>query len=385
MDSESMVASPRPPVATLDSTAMRPAPELTLVVPTFNESANVPVLIERVRRVLAGVAWEVIVVDDNSPDDTAAVVRAIGAGDDRVRCIRRVGRRGLSGALLEGMMASQARYVASIDADLQHDETLLSGMLERLRQGDVDLVVASRYVSGGDAAGLGATGRVLASRWSSMIAQKLLGVTLTDPMSGFFMLRRDVVETLAPKLSSQGFKLLLDIVATAGGRLRTAELPYSFRDRLHGQSKLDARVALDYAALVIAKLTNDAVSLRFLLFCFVGATGVAVHMAALAVTLAAGVSSFTIAQTAATLVAITWNFVLNNSLTYRDQRLTGWRALAGLLRFQVICAVGALSNVGVATWIFDHGPRWWIAGLGGAAMGAVWNYVVSAAFVWRAH
>lgn len=384
MDSESMVASPRPSVAALDAEAMRPAPELTLVVPTFNESANIPVLIERVRRVLAGVAWEVIVVDDNSPDDTAAVVRAIGAADDRVRCIRRVGRRGLSGALLEGMMASQARYVASIDADLQHDETLLYGMLDRLRQGDVDLVVASRYVPGGDA-GVFTASRALASRWSSLLAQKLLGVTLTDPMSGFFMLRRDVVERLAPDLSSQGFKLLLDIVATAGGRLRTAELPYVFRDRLHGQSKLDMRVALDYAALVIAKLTNDAVSLRFLLFCFVGSTGVAVHMAALALALAAGTASFTIAQTIATLVAITWNFLLNNSLTYRDQRLTGWRAVAGLARFQAICAVGAISNVGAATWIYDYGPKWWIAGLGGAAMGAVWNYVVSAAFVWRAH
>jgi dolichol-phosphate mannosyltransferase len=359
-----------------------PAPELAVIVPTFNEAANIPLLIERVRNVLSGVAWEIIVVDDNSPDGTAAVVRAIGADDDRVRCIRRIGRRGLSGALLEGMLASQSRFVASIDADLQHDETLLTILLERLRRGDVDIVVASRYAPGGNSAAFSAS-RALASRWSSALAQKMLGVTLTDPMSGFFMLRRDVVEALAPSLSSQGFKLLLDIVVTAGGRLRTVEVPYVFRDRLHGESKLDVRVALEFLGLLIAKLTNDAITLRFLLFCFVGTTGVAVHMAVLAALLTTGALSFPLVQSVATLTAITWNFALNNSLTYRDQRLSGWRALGGLLRFQVICAVGALSNVGAASWIYDFGSKWWVAGLGGAAMGAVWNYVVSTAFVWR--
>jgi dolichol-phosphate mannosyltransferase len=362
--------------------AWAPAPELTVVVPTFNEHANVAVLVERLRDVLAGIDWEVIFVDDNSPDGTASAVRAIAAGDRRVRCIRRIGRRGLSGALLEGMLASQARYVASLDADLQHDETLLVAMLERLRQGDVDLVVASRYVEGGSAAGF-APHRARASRWSSVVARRVLGVTLSDPMSGFFMLRRSVVEELAPSLSSQGFKLLLDIVATARGRLRSAELPYVFRERLHGLSKLDSRVILDYAALLIAKLTGDAVSLRFLLFCFVGLTGVVIHMSMLAFALDIAGLRFSVAQAVATIAAIAWNFVLNNRLTYRDQRLTGGRFFTGLLWFQVICSVGAVSNVGAASWIYENGPEWWVAGLGGALMGAVWNYVVSAAFVWR--
>jgi dolichol-phosphate mannosyltransferase len=198
------------------------------------------------------------------------------------------------------------------------------------------------------------------------------------------MLRRAAVEELAPKLSSQGFKILLDIVATAGGTLRIAELPYVFRERQHGESKLDARIVLDFFALVLAKLTDDAVSFRFLMFCFVGLTGVFIHMAALAVMFDLGGLAFGPAQAVATVGAIAWNFVLNNALTYRDQRLAGWAFITGLLRFEVICAVGALSNVGVATWIYDYDPRWWVAGLGGALMGAVWNYVVSAAFVWRA-
>lgn len=358
------------------------APEITIVVPTLNERANIPILVARLQRLLVGIDWEVVFVDDNSADGTAAVARTIGEADSRIRCIRRIGRRGLSGALLEGMLASQARYVAALDADLQHDESLLVAMVERMRQGDVDLVVASRYMDGKASSGFVAS-RARASHLSSIIARKFLGVSLTDPMSGFFMLRRELVEELAPSLSSQGFKLLLDIVATARGRIRVAELPYVFRERQHGLSKLDARVVLDFAALVIAKLTDDAVSLRFLLFCAVGLTGVGVHMAVLAAALETPDLRFSVAQAVATVAAITWNFVLNNRLTYSDQRLTGWGFVKGLLWFQVICSVGAFSNIGAASWLYDNGPDWWVAGLGGALMGAVWNYVVSAAFVWR--
>jgi dolichol-phosphate mannosyltransferase len=370
-------------IAPFARAASRRAPELSVVVPTFNERANVPLLIARLQRTLDGIDWEVIFVDDNSADGTAAAVRTIGEGDARVRCVRRIGRRGLAGACLEGMLASQARYVAVMDADLQHDETLLVSMLERLRGGDIDLAVASRYVGAGSAGGL-AGRRANYSRWSTGLARRLLNVDLTDPMSGFFMLRRASFEELAPSLSSQGFKILLDIVATARGALRVAELPYVFRERQHGESKLDARIVLDFFALVMAKLTDDAVSFRFLMFCFVGLTGVFINMAALAVALDPGGLTFGRAQTLATVAAIAWNYALNNALTYRDQRLAGWSFVTGLIRFEVICAVGAISNVGIATWIYDYDPRWWIAGLGGALMGAVWNYVVSAAFVWRA-
>ena len=196
------------------------------------------------------------------------------------------------------------------------------------------------------------------------------------------MIRRDAFETLAPAISSQGFKILLDMLATADGKLRTLELPTDFRRRQHGESKLDTKIALDFAALVTAKLTNDAVSARFLLFCLVGLTGIGVHLSILSVLVAAALS-FGVAQALATIGAIAWNFVLNNLFTYRDQRLTGWHFITGLIQFQVICAIGAISNVGIATWIYDYDSTWWIAGLGGAAIGTVWNFVVSAAFVWR--
>jgi dolichol-phosphate mannosyltransferase len=361
--------------------AVEPAPELCVVVPAYNERPNIPLMVDLLRQTLAGMSWEVIFVDDNSPDGTAATVRAIGEQDWRVRCIRRIGRRGLAGACLEGMLASQARYVAVLDADLQHDETLLPAMLQCLRDGKADLVVASRHVEDGSDAGLsGIRSRI--SRFASALAKRLLRIDLTDPMSGFFMLRRAVVEEIAPSLSSQGFKILLDIVATAG-KLRVVELPYVFRERRHGESKLDAQIALDFVALLVAKATNDAVSFRFVMFCLVGLTGVAIHMAALEVAVESLALRFSAAQAAATITAITWNFALNNLVTYRDQRLSGWRFLTGLLRFQLVCAVGAISNIGAASWVYNYNTNWWLAGLGGALMGAVWNYIVSAAFVWR--
>ncbi|MGC1351937.1 MAG: glycosyltransferase family 2 protein [Xanthobacteraceae bacterium] len=361
---------------------VRPAPELTIVVPTFNERANIPLLVERLSHLLTSCDWEVIFVDDNSPDGTATSARTIGEQDSRVRCIRRIGRRGLAGACLEGMLASQARYVAVMDADLQHDEGLLVPMLEALRTGRADVAVASRYLYGGSAAGLSKQ-RSRVSRGSNAIVRLLLGIELTDPMSGHFMIRREAFEGIAPALSSQGFKILLDILATARGSLRTMELPSAFRERQHGESKLDSKIALDFAALVTAKLTHDAVSARFLLFCLVGFTGLGIHLSILSALLMSSDVSFGVAQAFATVGAIAWNFVLNNLFTYRDQRLTGWHFLTGLIRFQVICAIGAISNVGIATWIYDYHEVWWIAGLGGALIGTVWNFVVSAALVWR--
>src|SRR5690606_20800408 len=332
------------------------APELTVVLPTYNERDNLPLMVERLGRVLAGVAYEIVVVDDNSPDGTADVGRAIAARDPRVRVIRRVGRRGLSGAWGEGMLASSAEVVAVMDADLQHDESLLPEMLGRLRSGAVDLVVASRHVEGGDVGEGLSKIRAAGSGLANRLARRLLNVTLSDPMSGYFMIRRAEVERLAPKLSSQGFKILLDIVATARGSLRIAELPFTFRERLHGDSKLDTLVTLDYLGLLVSKLFGDLVSVRFLMFGLVGASGVVVHLVALKAALELIGLPFNAAQTLATVVAMTTNFYLNNRLTYRDRRLTGLAALRGLLSFYAVCSVGVLANVGVANLIYEREP-----------------------------
>jgi dolichol-phosphate mannosyltransferase len=357
-------------------------PQLSVIVPTFNERDNVTTLFRRLDAALAGVAFEVIFVDDNSPDGTWEMVRNLARQDSRVRCVRRIGRRGLSGACIEGILASSAPYAAVIDADLQHDETQLSKMLALLQAGKTDLVVGSRYIEGGSADSFNKH-RAGASALATEVAKRVLRVKIADPMSGFFMIRRDRFERLAPQLSTQGFKILLDIVATARGDLRVVEIPYTFGSRLHGESKLDSMVALDFLGLVLAKLTNDAVSLRFLLFAMVGSIGLFVHFAALYIALKAFDLPFPEAQACGALSAMTSNFILNNFLTYRDQRLHGFAILRGLLLFYLVCSVGLFANVGVAFSVYNHEPIWWLAGAAGALMGVVWNYAMSGLFVWR--
>jgi dolichol-phosphate mannosyltransferase len=357
-------------------------PNLSVVVPTFNECDNVVRLYRKLEATLNGVAWEVIFVDDNSPDKTWEVVRDLAQHDSRVRCVRRIGRRGLSGACIEGILASSAPYAAVMDADLQHDETQLPKMLALLQSGQAELVVGSRYVEGGSAEGLNKQ-RAGFSSFATSIAKRVLGVAIADPMSGFFMVRRDRFEQLAPKLSTQGFKILLDVVATAHGELKTVEVPFSFGSRLHGESKLDSMVALDFLGLVLAKFTNDVISLRFLLFAMVGGTGLLVHLGTLFVALTALSWPFPEAQAAGAFVAMTSNFILNNFLTYRDQRLKGFAILRGLLAFYLVCSVGLFANVGVAFSVYDQEPIWWLAGAAGALMGVVWNYAMSGLFVWR--
>jgi dolichol-phosphate mannosyltransferase len=357
-------------------------PVLSVVVPTFKERDNVRKLFCKLEAALKGIAWEVVYVDDNSPDGTWEVVRELARQDSRVRCIRRIGRRGLSGACIEGILASCAPYAAVMDADLQHDETQLPKMLSLLESGTAELVIGSRYVEGGSADSFNKQ-RASASAFATEVAKRALGVKVADPMSGFFTIRRDRFEELAPQLSTQGFKILLDVIATAHGKLKTVEVPFTFGSRLHGESKLDSMVALDFLGLVLAKLTNDVVSLRFLLFAMVGGTGLFVHLGTLFVALNVFDLPFAEAQGAGAFVAMTSNFILNNFLTYRDQRLKGFAILGGLLAFYLVCSVGLFANVGVAFSVYDQEPIWWLAGAAGALMGVVWNYAMSGLFVWR--
>lgn len=360
-----------------------PTAELSIVVPTFKERGNVAELVRRLDAALTGIAWEAIFVDDNSPDGTAAAVKEIAARDPRVRCLRRVGRRGLAGACIEGMLSSAAPYVAVIDADLQHDEKVLPQMLARLTGDQADLVAATRYVAGGSAASFSES-RGAISRLATRLTHRLVGTALSDPMSGFFMMRRDRFDDIAPRLSPVGFKILLDIAATGGPSLRIAEQPYSFGERFAGESKFNIQIGVEFLGLLLAKMTGDLVDPRFIFFALVGATGLVVHLVALALALWLLPEPFRVAQIVATFVAMTSNFLLNNELTYRDRRLKGFAMLRGFVLFCLIASVGVIANVDLASWLYVERPIWWVAGAVGAIMSALWNYAMSTLFVWRA-
>jgi dolichol-phosphate mannosyltransferase len=358
-------------------------PVLSVVVPCFNERPNVAPMISKLDAALAGIAWEVIYVDDNSPDGTAQEVRRIARFDPRVRCIRRIGRRGLASAVIEGALSSSAQYVAVIDGDLQHDETRLPVMLTALQAGGYDIAVASRHVEGGDASGLSSKFRHVLSDGGIWLAQAFLPVRLTDPMSGFFMLPRPLFEDLARGLNGQGFKILVDLVLSSAAPLRVLEVPARFRERAAGESKMDALVMIQFGGLLLDKVFGGLLPLRFFSFALVGALGVVVHLLVLALLRQATSLGFEVEQTIATLVAMVFNFQLNNAITYRDQRLKGPRLWRGLILFMVVCGFGAVTNIGIAQVLYERHTTWTIAGGIGAMIGVVWNYAVSATLVWR--
>jgi len=357
--------------------------ELSVVVPTYNEKDNVLSIIESVERVLDGHSWEIIFVDDNSPDGTADFVKTLAREDERIRCIRRVNRRGLTSAAMEGLLASAARYVAVMDADLQHDESLLKTMLQKLDADEADIVIGSRYMAGGSAGGGLNRQRLLISRIATWMGKFLLKTEVSDPMSGYFMLKREVFEPVMPKLSGQGFKILLDLLSSTDFPVRVAELPYVMRQRRSGESKLDMMIVSEYYLLLLDKLVGRYIPVRFLLFATVGLFGVGVHVLSLWLFFKGIGMAFEVSQLLATVVAMTSNFVLNNRFTYRDMRLRGRQFYTGLLSFYLACSVGAFINVGVSDFMYEHGIRWIWSGIVGAFIGSVWNYAMTSTFTWR--
>ncbi|UXN71827.1 glycosyltransferase family 2 protein [Devosia neptuniae] len=379
-----MSVGPAIDTPTVQTTTFSPA-QLAVIVPSYNERGNIELLYEKLAIALGDTAWEMIVVDDNSPDGTADVVNELSRVYANVRCLRRFGRRGLASACIEGMAVTSAPYVAVIDADLQHDEAILPKMLEEALNG-ADLVIGSRFIGGGSAGdGLSKT-RLSGSQLATKLAVMIAGQDVSDPMSGFFLMRRDAALKAAPKLASDGFKILIDLIVTSartGNPLRIAEVPYVFRPRHAGESKMNPLIVIQYLGLWFSKLTGGVLPPSFLLFGLVGGTGVVVHLASLWLFTSAIGANFVVSQIAATLIAMTWNFFLNNNLTYADRKLHGMKLITGLIGFCGICALGGIANISVANAIYQANHQTFIAGLSGAIMSSVFNYAVTRAFTWK--
>jgi dolichol-phosphate mannosyltransferase len=384
VESASATVDAAPLLIDLERIARAPTvAKLSIVIPTFNERDNVEQLLDLIETALPHVEWEVVFVDDDSSDGTGDVVMRICRVDPRVRLIRRLGRRGLSSAVVEGILSTSAPFVAVLDADLQHDERLLGPMLQTLDHEKTDLVVGSRYMREGDL-GSWAESRQAISQIATTLSRMVLKVPMTDPMSGFFMVRREAFDRAVRNLSNQGYKILLDLVASSPTPPRVMELPYVFRVRQRGESKLDALVTLEYVNLLLDKLVGRWIPVKFILFAAIGGLGVLVHMATLSTLMLADFTTFLWAQTSATIAAMTFNFFVNNVLTYRDKQLKGLRSLTiGLLSFYVVCSVGAVANVGIAQVMFTRDYSWWLAGIAGILVGAVWNYALSSIFTWK--
>lgn len=358
--------------------------DLAIILPTLNERGNLGPLVERIDLAIgAAAAWEVIIVDDNSRDGTADEARALALTDNRVRVIQRIGRRGLASAAIEGFCATAAPYVAVMDADHQHDPALLPGMLAALKSGEAEICVASRFAEGASTAEWAAPEREKLSTMANALARKITGVELSDPMSGYFMLPSATARALVPRLSGIGFKILLDLLATTDTPMQVKEFPLNFAARREGESKLDRAILFDFLAGLYDKSLGRVIPTRFALFGTVGAMGVVVHFLVLTSLLFVVGHHFTLAQTAAVLVAMSFNFWLNNYLTYRDKRLVGAGSLLrGWLGFIATCAIGGFANVAIASFLEGKGVFWVLAALAGIVAGSVWNYALSSRFVW---
>ncbi|HVX80832.1 MAG: glycosyltransferase [Devosia sp.] len=364
-------------------------PQLSIIVPTFNERDNVALLYEKLAETFGSTPFEMIVVDDNSPDGTAAAVKALQRNHPNIRCLQRIGRRGLASACIEGISASAAPFFAVMDADHQHDEKILPAMLERAMAGD-DIVVATRYAAGGSAGeGFSAT-RAAGSQLATRLSTLLTGANLSDPMSGFFLMRREVFDEVAPSLSDDGFKILLDILVSAmryrkanGQALRIGEVPYEFRQRHAGDSKMSPLIVVQFLGLLLSKMTAGLLPTSFLLFALVGGTGLVVHLVTLTLANALFHPPFWISQTVAALVSMTSNFFLNNELTYADKKLRGLRLIVGLISFYAVCSFGLIANVSVANLVYGFDHQLYLAAIIGVIMSVVFNYAVTRVFTWR--
>ncbi|MBF0503196.1 MAG: glycosyltransferase family 2 protein [Candidatus Riflebacteria bacterium] len=356
--------------------------QLAIVIPVLNEKGNILPLLTALEGILKGISWEVIFVDDDSGDGTAEHVREIALTRPHVRCLQRLGRRGLSSACVEGMLASAAPFLAVMDGDLQHDERLLPCMFEALSREDLDIVVGSRYTVGGGT-GDWSRSRMFASRFATYLAHLVVRVELSDPMSGFFMLRRTFLDATMHCLSTKGFKILLDLFASAPAPARFRELPFTFRNRQWGESKLDSLVVWEFLLLLLDKTVGVWFPVHFVMFVLVGLVGALAHIILLGLFLFSCHFTFFTAQAGATVVAMIVNFFLNNAFTHRDQKLKDGELPLGLMIFMLLCSIGAGVNFAVASSLYDNHIPWWFAGVLGAVIGGVLNYAATAHFTWR--
>src|SRR5260370_5577132 len=295
-------------------------PEVAVIIPTLNKIENIEPILDRLAHVLQGLDWEVIFVDDDSPDGTAAAIRQISMERPQVRVVQRIGRGGLASACIEGMLATSAPYLAVTDADLQHDVALLAPMLETLKAENLDIVIGSRNVGTGSKGDFAAHRRLL-SDLGAKVSKSVCRCEITDPMSGFFVIRRSFFDTVVRRLSGIGFKILVDILASAPAPVRMKELPYRFRNRERGESKLDVNTGIEYFLLIADKLVGGIVPARFLAFAIVGSIGVVLYLLVLELFYRQASLSFAESQAIAAFLAMNLNFILINLLSFRELRL----------------------------------------------------------------
>lgn len=342
------------PASTVDRLARHgaSAPNLSIVVPTFKEALNLPFLLEGIREALAGtgIAYEVIVVDDASPDDTAAVCERLTAAGHPLRLIVRRGERGLSSAVLRGFEAAAGGCLACMDADLSHPPQALVPLYRAVADGPSEIAIGSRYVTGGETDAEWGLFRWLNSKVATLLAAPLIPA-VKDPMAGYFVVRRDVFSR-CDELNPVGYKILLEILCKSRAT-RVVEVPISFQDRVRGESKLSLGEQLRYLRHLGRLYEHRYPGLvQFGRFALIGGTGMAVDLGVVHMVHYGLRQSFAVQRIAGIAAAIVWNFLGNRHWTFKNAQRGN--ALAQFFSFMAACGVGACVNWAVSMACF-HG------------------------------
>ncbi|CAN5906960.1 glycosyltransferase family 2 protein [soil metagenome] len=355
-------------------------PLVSVVVPTFNEAANVSMIYDELQRALAERSWELVFVDDNSPDLTAETVRELCRQHANVRCIQRVQERGLCSAVQWGVQAAHGDIVVVMDGDMQHEPELIPNMLDALAAGH-DIVSGSRFIASAVESGLHSGLRRNLSGYGNRLTNLVLGKRLTDPLSGFFATSRRLFLASLPRMQADGFKVFFDLV-WHNKKAAIKELPFQFQRRRHGQSKLEVYVLWLLACDIASKVSGGMLPPRLISFVGVGLIGSLFHFSVLYAALALD-TVFWLSQTIATVVALLFNFTINNILTYSSQRLRGTAFYKGLLLYSLIASVGIVANVSTAqiAYVQLHAHTF-IAASMGLVIDIVWRFALSNRLIW---
>lgn len=357
--------------------------DLTIIIPTLNERENVPILLEKLNVLLASIEYEVIIVDDNSKDKTWEVANNLKSIYKNLTVIRRINRNGLSSAVIEGFVIAESENILVMDADLQHDEDIIPQMLQEINNG-YNVVIGSRYIDGGSMGQWGKL-RVWISQFATKIAKIVLRHDIKDTMSGFFMVKKDIVNNCLERLSGKGFKILLDILTNSHDiDINVKEVPYTFKTRQLGESKLSSSVIFQFLEFLYLKTIGRVIPFRFFIFSLVGCFGAILHFLFLTIFYKVIQLEFNLALIIAIEVAIIFNYFFNNILTFKDKRIKGIQIILGLFSYNLITLFGGFINFCISNYLIFNGLHWIFSSLIGATAGVLWNYILTKSIIWRA-
>ena len=355
--------------------------KLSIVVPTYNERENIPILVERLKNSLSGVDFELIIVDDDSPDETWKIAEGMAKENPFIRVVRRRGERDLSTAVLKGFQMAEGDVIAVMDADLQHPPEKIRDMFQKI--GEADMVVGSRYVEGGEIEEWGII-RKFYSKIATLLAHIFVPASrvVKDPMSGFFMLKKNVLDGVV--LNPMGYKILLEILAK-GNYGRVEEEAIKFRKREKGESSLNIGIQFKYLRHLLRLAWETGEIYRMLKFALIGLTGVFVNLGILWLLTEKAEMYYLFSAIFSIEASIISNFLLNDIWTFKDRKKRGiWNGLRRMFKFNLISLPAFPMQMGVMGFLKEFfGVYYLLAAFMGIILVFIWNFVANSLWTWK--